>query len=173
MVARIHDLPADGRPYHRRPRWAAPCAGICYREYGWSQARRVRADALLPRPRREESRQARQGEVIMQAKAINRMIRISPNKVRPVIDLVRGKDVQRALSILRYMPQKAAKEIARTIQSAAANAENNFEMEPADLIVKTIYADEGPAFKRFMPRARGRADHIRKRTTHITVIVDD
>ena len=59
----------------------------------------------------------------MQAKAINRMIRISPNKVRPVIDLVRGKDVQRALSILRYMPQKAAKEIARTIQSAAANAE--------------------------------------------------
>jgi large subunit ribosomal protein L22 len=101
------------------------------------------------------------------------MVRISPNKVRPVIDLVRGKDVQRALAILRYMPQKAAKEIARTIQSAAANAENNFEMEPADLVVKTIYADEGPAFKRFMPRARGRADHIRKRTTHITVIVDD
>ena len=109
----------------------------------------------------------------MQAKAVNRMVRISPNKVRPVIDLVRGKDVQRALAILRYMPQKAAKEIARTIQSAAANAENNFEMEPADLVVKTIYADEGPAFKRFMPRARGRADHIRKRTTHITVIVDD
>ena len=101
------------------------------------------------------------------------MVRISPNKVRLVIDLVRGKEVERALAILRYMPQKAAKEIARTIQSAAANAENNFEMDPDGLIVKTIYADEGPAFKRMMPRARGRADRIRKRTTHITVIVDD
>jgi large subunit ribosomal protein L22 len=90
-----------------------------------------------------------------------------------VIDLVRGKEVQRALSILRYMPQKAAKEIARTIQSAAATAENNFEMDPDGLVVKTIFADEGPAFKRSMPRARGRADRIRKRTTHITVIVDD
>ena len=109
----------------------------------------------------------------MQAKAMNKMVRIAPNKVRLVIDLVRGKPVDRALAILRYLPQKAAKEIARTIQSAAANAENNFEMDPADLVVKTIYADEGPAFKRFMPRARGRADRIRKRTTHITVIVDD
>ncbi len=109
----------------------------------------------------------------MQAKAINRMVRISPTKVRPVMDLVRGKPVDRALAILRYMPQKAAKEIARTIQSAAANAENNFEMAPEALVVKTIFADEGPAFKRFMPRARGRADRIRKRTTHITVIVDD
>ena len=109
----------------------------------------------------------------MQAKAINRMVRISPTKVRPVMDLVRGKPVERALAILRYMPQKAAKEIARTIQSAAANAENNFEMAPEALVVKTIFADEGPAFKRIMPRARGRADRIRKRTTHITVIVDD
>ena len=109
----------------------------------------------------------------MQAKAINRMVRISPTKVRPVMDLVRGKPVDRALAILRYMPQKAAKEIARTIQSAAANAENNFEMAPEALVVKTIFADEGPAFKRIMPRARGRADRIRKRTTHITVIVDD
>ena len=109
----------------------------------------------------------------MQAKAINRMVRISPNKVRPVIDLVRGKDVDRALAILRYLPHKAAKEVARTIKSAAANAENNFEMDPDGLIVKTIFADEGPAFKRIMMRARGRADRIRKRTTHITVIVDD
>ena len=109
----------------------------------------------------------------MQAKAINKMVRISPTKVRPVINLVRGKPVERALAILRYMPQKAAKEIARTIQSAAANAENNFEMDPETLVVKTIFADEGPAFKRIMPRARGRADRIRKRTTHITVIVDD
>lgn len=109
----------------------------------------------------------------MQAKAITRGVRISPTKVRPVMDLVRGKPVERALSILQYMPQKAAKEIARTIQSAAANAENNFEMDRDELIVKTIFADEGTALKRFMPRARGRGDRIRKRTTHITVIVDD
>jgi large subunit ribosomal protein L22 len=109
----------------------------------------------------------------MQAKAITRYVRISPQKVRPVMDLVRGKDVERALAILRYMPHKAAKEIARTITSAAANAENNFDMARDGLVVKTIFADEGPAFKRTMPRARGRADRIRKRTTHITVIVDD
>jgi large subunit ribosomal protein L22 len=109
----------------------------------------------------------------MQAKAITKYVRISATKVRPVMDLVRGKPVDRALSILQYMPHKAAKEIARTIQSAAANAENNYEMVPADLVVKTIYADEGPTLKRFMPRARGRADRIHKRTTHITVIVDD
>src|SRR5215212_1808844 len=109
----------------------------------------------------------------MQAKAITRGVRISPNKVRLVMDVVRGKPVDRALAILRYMPHKAAREIARTIKSAAANAENNFEMTPDDLVVKTIFADVGPAFKRFMPRARGRADRIRKRTTHITVVVDD
>jgi|JI61114C2RNA_FD_contig_31_1791584_length_1014_multi_3_in_0_out_0_2 large subunit ribosomal protein L22 len=109
----------------------------------------------------------------MQAKAITKYVRISATKVRPVMDLVRGKPVERALAILQYMPQKAAKEIARTIQSAAANAENNYEMVPDDLVVQTIYADEGPTLKRFMPRARGRADRIHKRTTHITVIVDD
>jgi large subunit ribosomal protein L22 len=109
----------------------------------------------------------------MQAIAITKYLRISATKVRPVMDLVRGKPVGRALSILEYMPQKAAKEIARTIKSAAANAEHNFEMDPNDLTVKLIYADEGPTLKRFMPRARGRGDRINKRTTHITVIVDD
>lgn len=109
----------------------------------------------------------------MQAKAVTKYVRISPTKVRPVMDLVRGKPVDRALAILRYMPHKAAREIARTIESARANATNNFDMAPDDLTVKVIYADEGPAFKRIMPRARGRADRIRKRTTHITVIVDD
>jgi large subunit ribosomal protein L22 len=109
----------------------------------------------------------------MEARAVNRGVRISPKKVRPVMDLIRGESVQRALAILEYMPQKAAREIARTIKSAAANAENNFDMEPADLMVKTIFADEGPALKRFMPRARGSVNRIRKRTSHITVIVDD
>jgi large subunit ribosomal protein L22 len=109
----------------------------------------------------------------MQAKAITRGVRISTLKVRLVMDEVRGKTVSRALSMLQYMPQKAAREVARTIKSAAANAENNFEMEPGNLVVKTIFADQGPVLKRSMPRARGRADRIRKPTTHITVVVDD
>ncbi len=90
-----------------------------------------------------------------------------------MLNVVRGKPVDRALSMLQYMPQKAAREVARTVQSAAANAENNFDMSPEALVIKTIYADEGPTMKRFMPRARGRADRINKRTTHITVVVDD
>ncbi len=109
----------------------------------------------------------------MQAKAVLRGVRISPQKVRLVVDVVRGKPVSMALAMLRNMPQKAAAEIARTIQSAAANAENNFKMSPEGLVVSTIYADEGPVMKRFRPRARGRANVIRKRSSHITVIVDD
>ncbi len=109
----------------------------------------------------------------MQAKAITRNIRMSPIKVRLVCDVVRGMPVDKALATLRYMPQKAADEVARTIKSAAANAENNYDMEPNSLVVKTIFADEGPTAKRFMPRARGRADRIDRKTTHITVIVDD
>jgi large subunit ribosomal protein L22 len=109
----------------------------------------------------------------MEVKAITRHVRISPFKVRPVMDLVRGKPVDHALSVLRYMPHKAAREIARTIKSAAANAEHNFDMEPSELTVKRIFADEGPTIKRYMPRARGMANRIQRRTTHITVIVDD
>ncbi|NJN66407.1 MAG: 50S ribosomal protein L22 [Chloroflexaceae bacterium] len=109
----------------------------------------------------------------MQAKAITKYVRISPQKVRQVMDVVRGEPVERALAILNYMPQKAAREVARTIKSAAANAENNFDMVPSDLVVKQIFADEGPRLRRHMPRARGRVDLIRKPTTHITVVVDD
>ncbi|GIV97524.1 MAG: 50S ribosomal protein L22 [Herpetosiphonaceae bacterium] len=109
----------------------------------------------------------------MEARAILRYFRMSPQKVRLVADLVRGKKVDEALAILRYMPHKAAGEIARVIKSAAANAENNFHMSPEDLYIKTIYVDAGPTLKRIMPRARGRADVIRKRSCHITVVVDD
>lgn len=109
----------------------------------------------------------------MEVKAITRHVRISPLKVRLVMDVVRGMPVARALSTLRYMPQKAAREIAQTITSAAANAENNFDLNREALVVKRIFADQGPVLKRFMPRARGMANRIRKPTTHITVIVDD
>lgn len=109
----------------------------------------------------------------MEVKAIARYVRISPLKVRLVMDVVRGMPVDRALSTLQYMPQKAAREIFRTIKSAAANAENNFDLDPNALVVKRIFADQGPVLKRFMPRARGMANRIRKPTTHITVIVDN
>ncbi len=109
----------------------------------------------------------------MQARAVLRGIRISPIKVRLVCDVVRGMPVNKALSTLEYMPQKAAVEVARTIKSAAANAENNYDMERESLVVKTIFADEGPSLKRMMPRARGRADQMERKSAHITVIVDD
>jgi large subunit ribosomal protein L22 len=109
----------------------------------------------------------------MEAKAVTKYVRISTLKVRQVADVVRGKSVAQALAELRYMPQKAAREVARTVKSAAANAENNFDMDPADLVIKTIYADQGPRLRRYMPRARGRVDVLRKPTTHITVVVDD
>ena len=109
----------------------------------------------------------------MEAKAVTKGVRISTLKVRQVMDTVRGQRVDRALAQLRYMPQKAARELARTIKSAAANAENNFDMDPTQLVVKTLFADQGPVLKRMLPRARGRADRVRKPTTHITVIVDD
>ncbi|HMQ32759.1 MAG TPA: 50S ribosomal protein L22 [Chloroflexaceae bacterium] len=109
----------------------------------------------------------------MEVKAVTRLVRISPLKVRLVMDVVRGMPVDKALATLNYMPQKAAREVARTIKSAAANAEHNFDLDPEALVVKRIYADQGPVLKRFMPRARGMANKIRKPTTHITVIVDD
>ncbi len=109
----------------------------------------------------------------MQAKAVLRGFRMSPQKVRLVADVVRGKPVDQALAILRNMPQKAAGEVYRTVASAAANAENNFHMDRDGLVIKTITVDEGPTMKRYMPRARGRANVIRKRSSHITVIVDD
>jgi large subunit ribosomal protein L22 len=109
----------------------------------------------------------------MQARAVLRGFRMSPQKVRLVADVVRGKPVDQALGILRNMPHKAAGEVYKTIASAAANAENNFQMDRDGLTVKTIMIDEGPAMKRSNARARGRMNIIRKRSSHITVIVDD
>lgn len=109
----------------------------------------------------------------MQARASLKMVRTSARKVRLVCDAVRGKRVAAALALLRFLPNGSARDVAKLIQSAAANAENNFQMSPEELRIKTIYADEGPTFKRFRPRARGRADRRLTRTSHVTVIVDD
>ena len=109
----------------------------------------------------------------MEARASLKMLRVSPRKVRLVCDAVRGKPVGEALAVLQFIPQGSAPYVAKLIRSAAANAENNYQMSPEDLRIKTIFADEGPVFKRFLPRARGRADRRVTRTSHVTVIVDD
>ncbi|MCW2590024.1 MAG: rplV [Mycobacterium sp.] len=101
-----------------------------------------------------------------------RFVHVSASKARRVIDLVRGKSVTEALDILRWAPQAASEPIAKVIASAAANAQNNDGLDPATLVVATVYADEGPTAKRIRPRAQGRAYRIRKRTSHITVIVE-
>jgi large subunit ribosomal protein L22 len=101
-----------------------------------------------------------------------RFVRVSATKARRVIDLVRGKSVQDALDILRWAPQAASEPVAKVIASAAANAQNNEGLDPSTLVVATVYADEGPTAKRIRPRAQGRAFRIRKRTSHITVIVE-
>jgi large subunit ribosomal protein L22 len=106
------------------------------------------------------------------ATAVARFVRVSPTKARRVIDLVRGKSVTEALDILRWAPQAASEPVAKVIASAAANAQNNNGLDPATLVVATVYADGGPTAKRIRPRAQGRAFRIRKRTSHITVIVE-
>jgi large subunit ribosomal protein L22 len=101
-----------------------------------------------------------------------RFVRVSPTKARRVIDLVRGKSVADALDILRWAPQAASEPVAKVIASAAANAQNNNGLDPSTLVVATVYADDGPTAKRIRPRAQGRAFRIRRRTSHITVIVE-
>ncbi|AMY24452.1 50S ribosomal protein L22 [Rhodococcus fascians] len=106
------------------------------------------------------------------AKAVAKHVRVTPMKARRVVDLVRGRSVEDALNILKFAPQAASEPVAKVIASAAANAENNLDLDPSTLIVATAFVDEGTTLKRFQPRAQGRAFRIRKRTSHITVIVE-
>lgn len=109
----------------------------------------------------------------MEVKAVAKYIRISPRKVRQVADLIRGKKVGEAFAILKFTPKVAAAAIEKTLKSAVANAEHNHEMNADGLYISKIFIDQGPTLKRFKPRAMGRADLIRKRTSHITVIVSE
>ncbi len=109
----------------------------------------------------------------MEAKAQARYVRLAPRKARDVIDLIRSKDIDEALSILRYTPRRAAGVIAKVLNSAIANAEHNMEMKRDTLYVDQAYVDEGPTLKRVQPRARGRRFLILKRTSHITVVVKE
>lgn len=107
----------------------------------------------------------------MRVRAISKDVGISPQKVRFVIDAVRGKSVQEAMAMLRFIPTPAARAIAKTIKSAAANAENNYQLLPADLKLVAIFAEKGHVAKRFRPQARGRVAPILRRSCHIRVIV--
>lgn len=106
-----------------------------------------------------------------EVRAIARYIRMSPFKARRVLDQIRGRSYREALIILEFMPYKACEPILKVLRSAVANAEHNEGYSPADLIVSKAYADQGPVFKRFRPRAQGRAYQIRKPTCHITIAV--
>ena len=107
----------------------------------------------------------------MEVKATAKTIRHPARKVRIVLDLIRGKDVEEALGILKFTPNHAADDVAKVVKSAAANAKNNHQLDETKLYVKECFANEGVTLKRFMPRAKGRATPIMKRTSHITVVV--
>ena len=109
----------------------------------------------------------------MEVRAVAKDTGISPRKVRLLVDMVRGKKVDEALTILRFAPTPTARVVAKVVKTAAANAENNFQMSPSDLKIVKVFADEARSLKRFRPRARGRVGHILKRSSHITVIVDE
>ena len=109
----------------------------------------------------------------MEAKAYLRYVRISPRKVQIVCDLIRGKDAKTAMAILMQTPKAASPLLSKLVKSAAANAENNFNMDPDKLYISATYATPGPILKRMMPRAQGRGYRINKRTSHITVVVSE
>jgi len=109
----------------------------------------------------------------MKVKAVANDIGISPQKARLVINMVRGKKVDEALSILNFSPTPTAKAVAKAIKSAVANAENNFQMSPAELRITDIFADQGHTLKRFRPQSRGRISPILKRSSNITVFVTE
>lgn len=109
----------------------------------------------------------------MEVHSTARYIRISPRKVRLITERLPGLSVDQALALLRYMPSPHARSVSKVVLSAAANAENNFDLDVDDMVIKRAFADEGPTQKRFKARSRGRAAPILKRSSHITVVLDE
>jgi len=116
---------------------------------------------------------ARKENADKRAKAVAKYIRISPSKVRIVLNVIRGQKYEEAVAILKNMPNAATESILKVLESAGANAENNLGLNKADLVVAETYVDGGPILKRFQPVSKGRAHSIKKRTSHITVILDE
>lgn len=110
----------------------------------------------------------------MEARANLKFVRVPPRKARLVVDLIRGRDVEQALTIIRFTPKRAARVIEKVLKSAMANAQHNHGVRDVDrLFVKAAFVDEGPRWKRWTPRAMGRATPIQKRTSHITIVLDE
>ena len=134
------------------------------------RASEVSAGAKKRRDRSESAGEAprdKAGAVAVRAQA--KFVRSAPRKARLVMDHIRGKEVAEARAILRHTTRSAATDIAKLLESAVANAENNFELDPEELKIGTAFVDEGPTIKRFRPRAQGRATPIHKRTSHMTI----
>lgn len=122
--------------------------------------------------RSREKAAARRENADKRPRAIARYVRISSRKVKVVVDLIRGKSVKDAQAILMFTPKAASEPVAKLLKSAVANAENNLDLSADTLFVAEVYANQGPTLKRFTPRAQGRATPIRKRSSHITIILD-
>ncbi len=104
---------------------------------------------------------------------MTRFLRVAPRKVRLVVDQIRGKEVESALNILKFTPKRAAGIVTKVLRTAIANAENTQSVDVDRLYVKRVTVDEGGMWKRFMPRAQGKATRIRKRLSHITIVIDE
>ena len=120
----------------------------------------------------KEKAAARKANADKRPHATAKYVRVAPRKAKIVVDLIRGKQVDDALAILMYTPKSASPEVSKVLESAIANAEYR-EMDRSSLYVAEVYANQGPTLKRYRPRARGSAFHIRKLTSHITVILDE
>ena len=125
--------------------------------------------------KKEEGRKVQEQEKVLekQAKATLRYSRISARKVKIVADLIRGKDVDEALAIVKFTPKASSEIIEKLLKSAIANAENNHDMKHENLYVAEIYANQGPTLKRIRPAAKGSAVRIRKRTSHVTIVLKE
>ena len=109
----------------------------------------------------------------MEVKAVSKYVRISPRKVRILVGAIKGKPVETALEILKFMPQKAAGIVDKIVRSAVANADQQLDIDVDSLVIRNVIADQGPTLKRFRARARGRGTRILKRSSHITVILSE
>ncbi|MBE6101819.1 MAG: 50S ribosomal protein L22 [Selenomonas ruminantium] len=111
--------------------------------------------------------------MVVESKAVAKYVRIAPRKVRVVMDLIRGKNVAEAFAILKFTPKVGAEVVEKVLRSAVANAENNFDMDVDKLYVSSAFVDQGPTLKRIHPRSRGQAFKILKRTSHVTIVVNE
>ena len=131
--------------------------------------RRASAEAAAkPAPKRKKAEDV---DPDLEVRAQARYVRNAPRKARLVVDHIRGKSVPEARALLTHTPRAAAEDVLGLLNSAAANAENNHELDPDDMFIKKVFVDEGPTLKRYQPRAQGRAFRIRKRTSHMTIVL--